>query len=50
MVDLRGFIYDSLENDQVTVADRIRWLTVHSAAYNPQAYDQLAAAYQRAGK
>jgi hypothetical protein len=46
---LRGFTYDVLENDQVTVQDRLQWLTRHPDGYTPQLYDQLAAAYQRVG-
>jgi len=46
---LRGFTYDILENDQMTVKDRLQWLTRHPDGYTPQLYNQLAAAYQRAG-
>lgn len=47
---LRGFTYDTLENDQVTVQDRLRWLRRHEGGYTPQIYDQLAAAYRRTGQ
>ncbi|WP_285629591.1 hypothetical protein [Actinoallomurus iriomotensis] len=46
---LRGFTYQTLENDQVSVHDRLRWLTRHPGGYTPQIYDQLADAYRRAG-
>ena len=46
---LRGFTYDILENDQISVHDRLRWLTRHAGGYTPQIYDQLAAAYKRSG-
>ncbi|MGI5233475.1 hypothetical protein [Actinoallomurus sp. CA-142502] len=46
---LRGFTYQTLENDQVSVHDRLRWLTRHPGGYTPQIYDQLAEAYRRAG-
>jgi hypothetical protein len=41
--------YETLENDQVSVRDRLRWLTRHPGGYTPQIYDQLAGAYRRAG-
>lgn len=47
---VRGFIYDTLENDQVSVPDRLRWLTLHPDGYIPQPYDQLATVYRRAGQ
>jgi len=46
---LRGFTYDSLENDSIPVRTRLRWLTRDPGRYIPQIYDQLAAAYRRAG-
>jgi hypothetical protein len=48
-VYLRGFIYDRLENDQVTVRERLRWLRRDPTGYSPQPYEQLAAAHRRAG-
>lgn len=45
---LRGFIYESLENDSLDVRSRLRWLALHDG-YTPGVYDQLAAAYRRAG-
>jgi hypothetical protein len=47
---LRGFVYDTLENDQVSVRERLRWLTLNPGTYTPQLYDQLAAAYRRTGQ
>ena len=47
---LRGFVYDTLENDQVPVRARVRWLRRHDGAYTPQVYEQLAAAYRRGGR
>jgi hypothetical protein len=46
---LGGFAYDSLENENVSARDRLRWLALHRGGYTPQLYDQLAATYQRAG-
>jgi hypothetical protein len=46
---LQGFTYETLENDRADVRARLRWLTRHSGGYFPQIYDQLAAAYRRAG-
>lgn len=47
---LHGFVYDSLANDTVDVRARLRWLTRHPGGYVPHIYDQLAAAYRRAGR
>ncbi|MGH3321151.1 MAG: hypothetical protein ACRDN9_13425 [Streptosporangiaceae bacterium] len=47
---LRGFVYETLENEQVGVRARLRWLRRHPGGYAPQLYDQLAAAYRRAGR
>lgn len=47
-VKLDGFVYDRLVNDKVTVRERLQWIR-SSTDYKPQAYDQLAAAYQHAG-
>jgi hypothetical protein len=49
-LNLDGFIYDSIEDRGVTVDDRISWLKRHQSGYAPQIYDQLAAAYRRAGR
>lgn len=49
-MELRGFVYGTLENDHVSVQDRLRWLTLHPSKYTPQLYDQLAAAYRRIGQ
>ena len=48
-LQLRGFVYGTLENDHVSVQNRLRWLTLHPSKYTPQLYDQLAAAYRRIG-
>lgn len=45
---LRGFSYETLENEQVGVRDRLSWLKLHRG-YTPGIYDQLATAYRRAG-
>jgi hypothetical protein len=47
---LRGFVYDSLENEAVAVGARLRWLARGQDGYLPQLYEQLAAAYRRAGR
>ncbi|MGI8334747.1 hypothetical protein ACRYCC_32755 [Actinomadura scrupuli] len=46
---LRGFTYETMGNEQITVRDRLRWLKLQTDGYSPQIYDQLAAAYRRAG-
>jgi hypothetical protein len=46
---LRGFTYDRLENQDVGTRARLRWVKRHPGRFTPQLYDQLAAAYQRAG-
>jgi hypothetical protein len=46
---LRGFTYQILENDEVDIRVRLRWLTHHQHGYTRQIYDQLAAAYRRTG-
>jgi hypothetical protein len=47
---LRGFAYDKLENDAVSVTDRLAWLARSEGGYIPGLYDQLAGAYRRAGR
>jgi hypothetical protein len=47
---LGGFVYDTLENDQVGVRARLGWVHRHPGGYTPQVYEQLAAAYRRAGQ
>lgn len=47
---LRGFTYEALENDQISVRNRLQWLKLHPDGYTPQIYDQLATAYRRAGR
>jgi len=46
---LRGFVYEVLENDSISVRARLGWLTRHQGRYAPGPYDQLAAAYRRSG-
>lgn len=46
---LQGFAYDSLESDDFGPGTRLRWLRLHHGGYAPHLYDQLAAAYRRAG-
>jgi hypothetical protein len=50
-IRLRGFTYDSigLRGDKADVRTRLRWLVRDPGGYAPQLYDQLAAAYRRAG-
>jgi hypothetical protein len=47
---LRGFVYDSLANEVVSVRARLGWLRLHEDGYAPQPYEQLAAAYRRDGR
>jgi hypothetical protein len=47
---LRRFVYDMLENDQVSVRDRLGWLRRQQGGYTPQPYEQLAAAYRSDGR
>lgn len=47
---LRGFVYDILANDQVSVRERLHWLARDTHGYVPQVYDQLATAYRNAGR
>lgn len=49
-LQLRGFVYGKLENDHVSVQNRLRWLALDPGKYTPQLYDQLAAAYRRIGQ
>ena len=49
VLHLRGFSYDSFENQNVSTHVRLKWLKRHPGRFTPQVYDQLAAAYQRAG-
>lgn len=50
-IHLRGFTYDSLglRGDKADVRTRLAWLARDPGGYAPQLYDQLAAAYRRAG-
>ncbi|MFD0687444.1 hypothetical protein [Actinomadura fibrosa] len=50
-IHLRGFTYDSLgpRSDKADVRTRVGWLARDPGGYAPQLYDQLAAAYRRAG-
>ena len=47
---LRGFVYERLENDSVSVTDRLRWLTKDLGGYAPQLYEQLAGVYRKASR
>jgi hypothetical protein len=47
---LRGFVYEIVENDSVDIRTRLGWLAQHEDCYLPEIYDQLAAAYRRAGR
>ncbi|TYB43905.1 oxidoreductase [Actinomadura chibensis] len=51
-VHLRGFTYDSLglRSDKADVRTRLDWLARDPDGYAAQLYDQLAAAYRRAGE
>jgi hypothetical protein len=46
---LRGFVYETLENDSVGVRARLDWLARHQEGYAPGLFDQLAAMYRRTG-
>lgn len=46
---LRGFSYEVLRADALPIRQRLAWLARHEG-YAPGAYDQLAAAYRRAGR
>lgn len=47
-IRLRGFTYDDLQNQSISVRSRLDWLTHNGEQYVPGLYDQLAAAYRRA--
>jgi hypothetical protein len=51
---LRGFTYDSLENDpekdSICAAYRLYWLNRYREGYDSGLFDQLAAAYRRSGR
>jgi hypothetical protein len=50
-IRLRGFVYDSLhEASSIGVATRLCWLAGDVEGYLPEPYEQLAAAYRRAGR
>jgi hypothetical protein len=49
VIGLRGFVYDSLENEDVNCRERLGWLGRHPGRFTPQIYDQLADVYRRAG-
>ena len=46
---LRGFTYDVLTNDTVSVRDRLDWVARHEGGFVPGPYDQLAASFRRTG-
>ncbi|MEW2354669.1 hypothetical protein [Spirillospora sp. NPDC029432] len=50
VLHLDGFAYDALTDDSADGRERLRWLARDGGGYKPQAYDQLAAAYRRAGQ
>jgi hypothetical protein len=49
-VSLRGFVYDTVENTELGVRERLRWLARDPGGYSPQVYNQLASAYRRSGQ
>jgi hypothetical protein len=53
-IGLHGFVYDRfLSRDPTSAASvdqRLDWVSRNLGGYNPQVYDQLAAAYRRAGQ
>lgn len=50
MIELRGFVYDTLLNPSVTVKERLDWVRRNMSGYTPQIYDQLATVYRQAGQ
>ncbi|MQA82912.1 MAG: hypothetical protein GEV10_31410 [Streptosporangiales bacterium] len=47
---LRGFVYESVTTKGVPVKKRLKeWVSRHEGGYAPGPYDELAAAYRRAG-
>lgn len=46
---LEGLVYDAIAAPNVTPRQRLGWLRCHQGGYVPQPYEQLAAAYRRAG-
>jgi hypothetical protein len=49
-LELDGLVYETLDNvEDISVRDRLSWLTRHKGGYKPQPYDQLAAAYRNKG-
>jgi hypothetical protein len=50
-LDLNGFRYgDLIARPEVGAKARLRWLERNPGGYSPQLYEQLAAAYRRAGR
>jgi hypothetical protein len=52
-LQLRGFVYDTLEHGDTRRRDRrqrLQLLKRHPGRYTPQIYDQLAATYRKAGR
>ncbi|RSM60393.1 hypothetical protein DMH04_54165 [Kibdelosporangium aridum] len=47
---LRGFKYDTLRNETISVRSRLNWLTRHPDGFAPGTYDNLATAYKQAGQ
>lgn len=48
-LDLHGFRYDLSSTPDVPVKKRLAWIRRHDGPYAPGPYDELAAAYRRAG-
>lgn len=49
-LELDGLVYETLHSvGDVSVRDRLSWLTRQRGGYKPQPYDQLAAAYRHEG-
>jgi hypothetical protein len=46
-LQLDGFVYDAIEG--ASAKERLEWLRRNEGGYSPQIYEQLAAAYHRAG-
>jgi hypothetical protein len=46
---LRGFVYDTFKNEDISTRARLQWLKRNPGRFSPQLYDQLAATYSRAG-
>jgi len=54
VLHLKGFVYEAIDDPNITCRERLDWLRLHRDAhgqtvYLPQLYEQLAAVYRRAG-